>query len=31
MELFGAVLKEFPDFAPAKKALDRLASPKSGD
>ena len=31
VKLYRAALDKFPDYAPAKKALDRLASPKSGD
>ncbi|HET9002559.1 MAG TPA: CsgG/HfaB family protein [Gemmatimonadaceae bacterium] len=31
VKLYRAALDKFPEYAPAKKALDRLASPKSGD
>lgn len=31
VKLYRAALDKFPDYAPARKALDRLASPKSGD
>lgn len=31
VKLYRAALDKFPEYAPAKKALDRLASPKTGD
>ena len=31
VKLYRAALDKFPEYAPAKKALDRLAAPKSGD
>ena len=31
VKLYRAALNKFPEYAPAKKALDRLASPKTGD
>lgn len=31
VKLYRAALDKFPEYAPAKKALDRLAPPKSGD
>ena len=31
VKLYRAALDKFPDYAPAKKALDRMSAPKSGD
>lgn len=31
VKLYRAALDKFPDYAPAKKALDRIGSPKTGD